>query len=151
MTTRKRTKTEIYEAKKAVNITKHITRKKWKIPSNVVLAYFSKNLTSLPSIPNYGGYTIQEDILRVRLILWQTKKRFEIYKKVANEQRIPILSENTLIKILEDSKQKKYRDRDSPPFSANQLCNAILKGNDGKVYKSTKNTKGICTWIRDIA
>jgi len=148
MPTRKRQGTAV---KEAVNITKHITRKKWKIPSNVVLAYFSKNLTSLTSIPNYGDYTIEEDILRVRLNLWHNKKRFELYKKIAKEQKIPAISENILIKILEDSKQKKYRDRDSPPFSANQLCNATLKGKDGNRYKSTKNSKEVCTWIQIAA
>jgi hypothetical protein len=43
------------------------------------------------------------------------------------------------------STQKKYRDRDSPPFPANELCGSVIKGTDGK-YESVKNKKGVCSW-----
>lgn len=40
----------------------------------------------------------------------------------------------------------KYRNRKSPPYPANQCCGQILEGNDGQVYISKANVKGICTW-----
>jgi len=41
---------------------------------------------------------------------------------------------------------KKYRERPSPPYSAADCCGMTLTGNDGKLYTSVANVKGICTW-----
>lgn len=43
---------------------------------------------------------------------------------------------------------KKYTSpkRKSPPFKANLCCNAIMLGNNGKLWESVPNKKGICTW-----
>jgi len=41
---------------------------------------------------------------------------------------------------------KKYRERPSPPYSAADCCGMTLAGNDGKMYASVANVKGICTW-----
>jgi uncharacterized protein YjbI with pentapeptide repeats len=42
--------------------------------------------------------------------------------------------------------QKKYLDRPSPPYSAADCCGMTLPGNDGKLYTSVANAKGICAW-----
>jgi len=42
--------------------------------------------------------------------------------------------------------QKKYKDRKSPPYSANDYCGKSKTGNDGRLYKSTKNKNNVCTW-----
>lgn len=41
---------------------------------------------------------------------------------------------------------KKYKIRDSPPFPANDHCHETKPGNDGRLYVSTPNKKGICSW-----
>lgn len=42
--------------------------------------------------------------------------------------------------------KKKYQDRPSPPYSANDCPDQTLKGNDGKMYKSIKTEKGYYVW-----
>ena len=120
------------------------TRKNWKINPNVVLTYISKNLEFLP---NLNDYTVEEEVFRVRLILWHTKITFDRYSKMAKEQSVRNISEKTLVKLLAESQQKKYKERDSPAFSANLLCGSRLVGNDGKVYVSKRNKGGVCTWV----
>jgi len=45
---------------------------------------------------------------------------------------------------------KKYKERPSPPFPANDYCNKKLKGNDGNMYISLPDKNGICKWKRYI-
>jgi len=40
----------------------------------------------------------------------------------------------------------RYTTRGSPPFPANRCCGETKKGNDGTMYRSIPNTRGICTW-----
>ena len=40
----------------------------------------------------------------------------------------------------------KYLQRSSPPYPANEFCDRIKRGNDGKMYVSTPNQNKICTW-----
>ena len=127
--------------------TRKRSSQKWKINPNIVLTFISKNPDYMPSIPNYGDYTIEEEIDRVRITLWHSKKRFELYERLTKEQSVRSISEATLVKILGESRQKKYRGRDSPAFSANDLCGSRLKGNDGTMYESVKNKAGVCTWV----
>jgi hypothetical protein len=119
------------------------TRKNWKINPNVVLTYISKNPDYLP---NLEEYTVEEEVFRVRLVLWHTRTTFERYSKMAKEQSVRKISEETLVKLLTESQQKKYKERDSPAFSANLLCGGRLVGNDGKMYESVRNKGGVCTW-----
>jgi hypothetical protein len=137
MATRKR------EANEAINITRKKSRGQWPIAPKVVLAFVSENHEYLPSIENFGDFTIEEDILRVRLVLWKNKGRCKKYAEKA--KHISSLSEQTLIAILKDSKKAKYRGRESPPFPANTLCGSTIKG-----YTSVKNSKGVCTWISKL-
>jgi len=130
--------------KDAIARTRIETRKNWKINPNVVLTYISKNLEFLP---NLDDYTVEEEIFRVRLVLWHTKRTFERYSKMAKEQSVRGISEKTLVNLLAESQQKKYKERDSPAFSANDLCDSRLTGNDGKMYVSKRNKAGVCTWV----
>ena len=41
---------------------------------------------------------------------------------------------------------KKYKNRNSPPYPANENCNKKMKGNDGQIYISRKNKNNICSW-----
>jgi hypothetical protein len=41
---------------------------------------------------------------------------------------------------------KKYRIRSSPAISANKHCGETRKGNDGLMYTSVSNYRGICRW-----
>lgn len=42
----------------------------------------------------------------------------------------------------------KYTSRNSPPYSANKCLNLTKKGNDGLLYKSVPNKKGVYRWIK---
>lgn len=119
------------------------TRKNWKINPNVVLTFISKNPDYLP---NLDDYTVEE-VFRVRLVLWHTKTTFERYSKMAKEQSVRNISEKTLVNLLSESQQKKYKERDSPAFSANDLCGSRMIGNDGTMYVSKRNKAGVCTWV----
>lgn len=41
---------------------------------------------------------------------------------------------------------KKYEDRPSPPFPANECCNQEMMGNDGNMYVSRADKNGRCAW-----
>jgi hypothetical protein len=41
---------------------------------------------------------------------------------------------------------KKYKNRPSPSYPANENCGKTMKGNDGLMYKSVANKAGVCSW-----
>lgn len=41
---------------------------------------------------------------------------------------------------------KKYKNRKSPPYPANENCNKKMIGNDGNLYISKPNINNICSW-----
>jgi len=41
---------------------------------------------------------------------------------------------------------KKYKNRKSPPYPANENCNKTMVGNDGEKYVSKPNKNNICSW-----
>ena len=41
---------------------------------------------------------------------------------------------------------KKYKNRKSPPYPANEYCGKQMKGNDGNMYISQQNKNNICSW-----
>lgn len=41
---------------------------------------------------------------------------------------------------------KKYKNRKSPPYPANEYCGKQLKGNDGNMYESKPNKNDVCSW-----
>ena len=107
-----------------------------------------KNHEFLPTKENYGDFTTQEVIYRVRVTLWHETKRIDVYKAIVKKQAIPALTEAALEKLVAASTQKKYRERSSPPFSAASLCGATLHGNDKNLYISEKTKAGTCKWIQ---
>ena len=129
-----------------MNTTRHQTRKNWKIPANVVLTFVSENLEYLPTLENYGGWEVEEFILRARLVLWHTRARFERAAARTKAQGVTGITEAVLVQLMADSRQKKYRGRASPAFSAAALCGSTLRGNDGAMYQSVRNKAGVCMW-----
>ena len=121
------------------------TKKNGKLSAAVVLIFMSENPDYLPSLENYGDFTVEEVIYRVRLILWHDAAKRKRYVALAKERRVPSISEADLVSLLSTSIQKKYRERNSPPLGANKLCGATLKGNDKKLYTSEKRGKA-CSW-----
>ena len=105
----------------------------------------SENPEYLPSVENYGDYTTEEEIYRVRLVLWHAAAKLKKYVALAKERKVPSISEAVLVSLVDSATQKKYRERESPPFGANKLCGAILKGNNKKMYVSKKRG-GACVW-----
>lgn len=131
--------------KNVIERTKIQTRKNGKISSATVLVFMSENPEYLPSVENYGDYTTEEEIFRVRLVLWHTAAKLKRYVALAKERKVPSISEADLVSLVGAATQKKYRERESPPFGANKLCGALLKGNDKKMYMSKKRGK-VCVW-----
>jgi hypothetical protein len=43
-------------------------------------------------------------------------------------------------------RNKKYLDRPSPPYPANKCCGQEMVGNNGKLYVSVPDNRGICKW-----
>jgi hypothetical protein len=41
---------------------------------------------------------------------------------------------------------KKYLNRNSPPYPANEYCGKTKKGNNGKMYTSTPDKNNVCRW-----
>lgn len=41
---------------------------------------------------------------------------------------------------------RKYTERPSPPFPANECCGALGVGNNGDLYQSKADSRGICRW-----
>ena len=41
---------------------------------------------------------------------------------------------------------KKYKNRNSRPYPANENCGKKMKGNDGLMYLSKPNKNNICAW-----
>jgi hypothetical protein len=46
----------------------------------------------------------------------------------------------------EKQSTKKYTERNSPPFPANQCCGEKMLGNDGNMYESRADKNGTCKW-----
>jgi hypothetical protein len=41
---------------------------------------------------------------------------------------------------------KKYKNRKSPPYPANENCGKKIQGNDGNMYISKPNKNNVCSW-----
>jgi hypothetical protein len=148
MTGGKRTSSQLKEEKKFItDSTRAATKKKGTISPQMVLAFLDKNHYYLPSISEYGDYLVEDDVYRCRLVLWNSTSKRKTYKKLITKRKIPAISEATLLSLLKNATEKKYKNRSSPPFSSSTLCGATLTGNDGKLYTSVKNKSGVCTWI----
>ena len=123
------------------------TRKVKKTSANVILTFLSENPEYLPTLENYGDFTTEEEVYRAHLILSHTASKMNRYKALTKERKVPAISEAVLLDLVKATTQKKYRDRDSPPFSAGPLCGASLKGNDKSLWVSEKRGK-TCAWTK---
>jgi hypothetical protein len=47
------------------------------------------------------------------------------------------------------SERNKYANRPSPPYGANECCGKVMKGNDGAMWESKENSRGICAWKKN--
>jgi hypothetical protein len=68
-----------------------------------------------------------------------TEQRKNVTAKIKQVSKRNAINEHT--KTL-----KKYKNRKSPPFSANENCNKTMKGNDGNMYISQPNKNNVCSW-----
>ena len=50
--------------------------------------------------------------------------------------------------VCKEQTTKKYTSRKSPPYKANECCGETKKGNDGMMYKSKPDKKGVCKWYK---
>lgn len=46
---------------------------------------------------------------------------------------------------------KRYTDRPSPPYPANECCGKKKRGNDGRMWLSKKYERGICRWVKSTS
>jgi hypothetical protein len=67
------------------------------------------------------------------------KERKQLTEKIKNVSKKNAINEHS--KTL-----KKYKNRKSPPYSANKNCGKKMKGNDGNMYESKPNKNNVCTW-----
>ncbi len=75
-------------------------------------------------------------------------------KKVSVKSQEPITATGNLtgncIEITKDNSSasiyKKYSERKSPPYPANECCNMILPGKDGDYISNPEGPKNICRW-----
>ncbi len=49
-------------------------------------------------------------------------------------------------RMCQPQSSKKYMDRPSPPYPANECCGIIMRGNDRRLYVSKPNVNGVCSW-----
>lgn len=43
---------------------------------------------------------------------------------------------------------KKYSERPSPAYPANQCCGHVMVGNDGNTWQSRPDSNGVCHWYK---
>ena len=76
---------------------------------------------------------LDDDDYMLGVELWKDSKKW------------PIITEEELEKLISKAMTKKYMERDSPMFSASNLCGVVMKGNDKTFYKSVEQGKS-CVW-----
>ena len=75
-----------------------------------------------------------------------TSKISKTSKKSATKEIIKKSSSSTANPLCVKQTTKKYTDRPSPPFPAADCPGLAKKGNNGKMYESIANVKGIYSW-----
>ena len=63
-----------------------------------------------------------------------------------NAQRKRLTEKIKAVSVRKNTTLKKYKNRKSPPYPANEHCNEEMKGNDGNLYVSTPNKNNVCSW-----
>lgn len=75
-----------------------------------------------------------------------------IVKKSRVKKSKPVVKKSVVKSVEKKSrgctqqKAKKYMDRPSPPFPANECCGQTKVGNDGAMYVSRADKNGRCAW-----
>ena len=91
---------------------------------------------------NKGYYIAQFDINK-----GEYKKYLKNWKPSRNNE--PLYLDRTKKKWFTfKQKTTKKINRSSPSYHANDFCGKNKKGNDGNMYISKKNKKGICRWLK---
>ena len=65
-------------------------------------------------------------------------------RKNITEKLKSVAGKNTI--TLHIKTLKKYKNRKSPSYPANENCNKTMVGNDGNKYISKPNKNNICSW-----
>lgn len=120
--------------------TRKIKRSTINIPPRAILNYFSQ----LGYIKQSTAKKAIEDA-RAELSTTHTTWLAELSKE---SQKWPLLSEDKLEHMVKKAMTKKYRERDSPMFSAAELCGVTMRGHRKKynvTYKSVKKGN-TCVW-----
>ena len=81
-------------------------------------------------------YSLKTKTNPLKLTSKQRRTMTEKIKSVSNNN-----NNNTHSKTL-----KKYKNRKSPPYPANENCNKQMLGNDKQLYISKPNKNNICSW-----
>ena len=66
-----------------------------------------------------------------------SSQRKKLIAKIQNVSKKSNPKKNTTLK---------YKNRNSPPYPANEHCGIQMKGNDNTMYKSIPNKNNICSW-----
>jgi hypothetical protein len=64
----------------------------------------------------------------------------------AKPQVKKVVNAKPLLDGCKPSPLKKYATRPSPPYPANECCGITMVGNDGNMYVSKIDKKGVCKW-----
>ena len=110
------------------------------IPRQALLNYFSQ----LGYIKQSTAKKAIEDA-RIELSTTHTTWLAELSKE---SKKWPALSEEKLEQMVKKAMTKKYRERDSPMFSAADLCGITMRGHRKKFNHTFKSVKqgNACVW-----
>lgn len=82
----------------------------------------------------------------------KAKKSVVRTKKSATKAKKSVVrAKKSSVKVVRGCTQqstKKYQDRPSPPYPANECHNKRMMGNDGLLYVSQGNKNGVYKWIK---
>ena len=85
-------------------------------------------------------YALKTETNPLKLTKTEREKMIKMIEKISEKKSKK--KENSGKKLT----LKKYRNRKSPPYPANDYCNKKKKGNDGFMYISKPNKNKVCSW-----
>lgn len=84
---------------------------------------------------------MKKSVVKKRLVKKSTDKKPK--KSVVKK---PVVKKSNKTGGCTQQTAKKYMDRPSPPFPANECCDREMLGNDGSMYVSRADKNGRCAW-----
>ena len=117
---------------------KHSTKQ---VDPRTILNYFSK-LGHIKQTTAKKAIEAARDELTTTHTTWESQLSHE-------SKKWPPVSEEKLEKMVAKALTKKYKERNSPMFSASDLCGSTMYGQHtkfNKTYKSVKRGKS-CVWL----